>query len=41
MVGSQLHQTATGTSKSAVSRRFVGATEHACVVALGITLDGD
>jgi hypothetical protein len=27
-VGSQVEQTATGTSKSAVSRRFVAATEH-------------
>src|SRR5215211_6605102 len=28
-VGSQVEQTATGTSRSAVSRRFVAATEHA------------
>jgi putative transposase len=67
-VGAQVEQAATGTSKSAVSRRFVAMTqvalaelltrdlsgldlvcllidgvhfgEHACVVALGIDLDG-
>jgi putative transposase len=67
-VGTQVEQAATGTSRSAVSRRFVARTEHAlaellaqdlsgldlvalmvdgirvtehcCVVALGITIDG-
>ena len=32
-VGAQVEQTATGTSRSAVSRRFVGAPENATVVA--------
>jgi putative transposase len=39
-VGGQVERAAAGTSNSAVSRRFVAATDHTCVVALGITLDG-
>jgi putative transposase len=39
-VGSQVEQTATGTSKSAVSRRFVAATEHALAELLARDLSG-
>jgi putative transposase len=39
-VGSQVEQTATGTSKSAVSRRFVAATEHALAELLAADLTG-
>jgi transposase-like protein len=37
-VGSQVEQTATGTSRSAVSRRFVAATEHALAELLAADL---
>jgi transposase-like protein len=37
-VGSRVEQTATGTSKSAVSRRFVAATEHALAELLAADL---
>jgi putative transposase len=37
-VGSQVEQTATGTSKSAISRRFVAATEHALAELLAADL---
>jgi transposase-like protein len=39
-VGSQVERTATGTSKSAVSRRFVAATEHALAELLATDLSG-
>jgi putative transposase len=39
-VGSQIEQAATGTSKSAVSRRFVAATEHALAELLAADLTG-
>ena len=39
-IGSQVEQTATGTSKSAVSRRFVAATEHALAELLAADLTG-
>jgi putative transposase len=39
-VGTQVEQTATGTSKSAVSRRFVAATEHALAELLAADLSG-
>jgi putative transposase len=39
-VGSQVEHTATGTSKSAVSRRFVAATEHALAELLAQDLSG-
>jgi putative transposase len=39
-VGSQVEQTATGTSRSAVSRRFVAATEHALAELLAQDLSG-
>jgi putative transposase len=39
-VGSQVEQTATGTSKSAISRRFVAATEHALAELLAADLTG-
>jgi len=39
-VGSQVEQAATGTSKSAVSRRFVAATEHALAELLAADLTG-
>jgi putative transposase len=39
-VGASIEQTATGTSKSAVSRRFVAATEHALTELLGRDLSG-
>jgi hypothetical protein len=39
-VGSGVEQTATGTSRSAVSRRFVAATEHALVDLLAADLAG-
>jgi putative transposase len=39
-VGAAVEQTATGTSKSAVSRRFVAATEHALAELLGADLTG-
>ena len=39
-VGSQVEHTATGTSRSAVSRRFVAATEHALAELLAQDLSG-
>jgi putative transposase len=39
-VGTAVEQTATGTSKSAVSRRFVAATEHALAELLAADLSG-
>ena len=39
-VGSQIEQAATGTSKSAVSRRFVAATEHALAELMRADLSG-
>jgi putative transposase len=39
-VGSRVEQDATGTSKSAVSRRFVAATEHALAELLAADLSG-
>jgi hypothetical protein len=40
-VGSSVERASAGTSKSAISRRFVArVAEHTCVVALGITIDG-
>ena len=39
-VGTAVEQTASGTSKSAVSRRFVAATEHALAVLLAADLSG-
>ena len=39
-VGSQVEHAATGTSKSAVSRRFVAATEHALAQLLAADLSG-
>src|SRR5829696_2069691 len=39
-VGTQVEHTATGTSKSAVSRRFVAATEHALAELLAQDLSG-
>ena len=39
-VGTQVEQTATGTSKSAVSRRFVARTEHALAELLAQDLSG-
>jgi putative transposase len=39
-VGSQVEQTATGTSRSAVSRRFIAATEHALAELLAQDLSG-
>jgi putative transposase len=39
-VGSDIERTATGTSKSAVSRRFVAATEHALAELLSQDLSG-
>jgi putative transposase len=40
-VGSSVERASSGTSKSAISRRFVArAAEHTCLVALGITIDG-
>jgi putative transposase len=39
-VGSQVEQAATGTSRSAVSRRFVAATEHALAELLAQDLSG-
>ena len=39
-VGSQVEQAATGTSRSAVSRRFVAATEHALAELLAADLSG-
>jgi transposase-like protein len=39
-VGSQVEQTATGTSRSAVSRRFVAVTEHALAELLAQDLSG-
>ena len=39
-VGSDIQRTATGTSKSAVSRRFVTATEHALAELLAADLSG-
>jgi hypothetical protein len=39
-VGSRVEQTASGTSKSAVSRRFVAATEHALAELLAADLTG-
>jgi putative transposase len=39
-VGSQVEQAATGTSKSAISRRFVAATEHALAELLAQDLSG-
>jgi transposase-like protein len=39
-VGTRVEQTATGTSKSAVSRRFVAATEHALADLLAQDLSG-
>ena len=39
-VGSQIEQAATGTSKSAVSRRFVAATEHALAELMRADLTG-
>jgi putative transposase len=39
-VGTQAEQTASGTSKSAVSRRFVAATEHALAQLLAADLSG-
>jgi putative transposase len=39
-VGSRVEQAATGTSRSAVSRRFVAATEHALAELLAVDLTG-
>jgi hypothetical protein len=39
-VGAAVEQTATGTSKSAISRRFVAATEHALAELLAADLSG-
>jgi putative transposase len=39
-VGGQVERTATGTSRSAVSRRFVAATEHALAELLAQDLTG-
>jgi hypothetical protein len=39
-VGTEVEQAATGTSKSAVSRRFVAATEHALAELLAADLSG-
>jgi hypothetical protein len=39
-VGTQVEHTATGTSRSAVSRRFVAATEHALAELLAADLTG-